>query len=65
MIADDVAVGERNRLGLGIDAERAYDGFLQTATMRDGYEGVYLSSTGGIVLQLLTRDNSWQIISLR
>jgi hypothetical protein len=55
----------RNRLGLGIDAQKAYDGFIQTATLADGTESLYISSTGGIVLQLLARDNTWQIISLR
>jgi hypothetical protein len=55
----------RNRLGLGINVEAAFDGFIQTTTLGDGSEALYISSTGGVVLQLIASDNSWSIISLR
>jgi hypothetical protein len=54
----------RNRLGLPLEEEFAFDGTIQTATARDGSETLYISSTGGTVLELLSNGDSWQIITL-
>jgi len=55
----------RSRLGLGINAETAYQGLIQSATVAGDAEILYLSSTGGTVLQLLDDGEGWQIITLR
>jgi len=54
----------RNRIGLGIEPQLSYDGFLQTALQADGSETLYISSTGSTVLQLNPNGNSWEIITL-
>jgi hypothetical protein len=53
----------RNRLGLGLEPEFAYEGFIQTATTPDGEESLYINSADGTVLQLLPGGDSWQIIT--
>lgn len=53
----------RNRLGLGIQPEFAYDGFAQTATSTDGDVTLYASSADGTVLELLPEGERWQIIT--
>jgi hypothetical protein len=53
----------RNRLGLGIQAETAYDGFVQVLIVANSAENVYVSSVDGTVLQLLPEGESWQIIT--
>lgn len=49
----------RNRLGLATEPELPFDGFVQTAD-----SSLYISSTGGVVVQLLPEGGSWQIITL-
>jgi hypothetical protein len=53
----------RNRLGLGLEPEFAYEGFIQTAIAPDGAESLYINSADGTVLQLLPGGDSWQIIT--
>lgn len=53
----------RNRLGLGLDAEITYDGFVQSVTGADGEQSLYANSADGTVLQLLPGGDAWQIIS--
>jgi hypothetical protein len=53
----------RNRLGLGIEQQVEYNGFIQTATLDDGGDSLYISSVNAVVLQLLPRGTSWQIIT--
>ncbi|MDX1991268.1 MAG: hypothetical protein SF029_02695 [bacterium] len=48
----------RNRLGLGIQAEVAFESLVQ----REG-DNFYISSTNGTIVQLLPNGESWQIIS--
>jgi hypothetical protein len=55
----------RNRLGLGLQAEARFDGFVQSAPTADGKENLYLNSSDGSVLQLLPGGDEWQIITLR
>ena len=54
----------RNRLGLGLNAEIAYQGFIQTSTLNVGEDSTYISSTDGTVLQIIGDGDSWQIITL-
>ena len=53
----------RNRLGLGISAGFGFDGFIQTATLNDGRESLFISSSDGTALQLLPGGEVWQIIT--
>jgi len=53
----------RNRLGLGLQPEAAYEGFIQTATAPDGSESLFISSADGTVLLLLPGGDAWQIIT--
>ncbi|MBI5670306.1 MAG: hypothetical protein HZC41_20110 [Chloroflexi bacterium] len=53
----------RNRLGLGVAEETAYEGFLQTVGADEEAENLYLNSADGTVLQLLPNGQSWQIIT--
>jgi hypothetical protein len=53
----------RNRLGLAAQPEIVYEGSLQTATLPDGGENLYVSSADGSVLQLLPDGEAWQIIA--
>ena len=52
----------RNRLGLGLEPEFVYEGFVQSAPAVDGSESLYISSADGTVLQLLPGGTAWQII---
>lgn len=54
----------RNRLGVAQEPELRYEGFVQTATRSGVGETLYISSTGGSVLQLLPGGSAWQIISV-
>jgi hypothetical protein len=54
----------RNRLGLGLQPEFAYEGFIQIATSPDGADTLYISSADGTVLLLLPGGDGWQIITL-
>jgi hypothetical protein len=54
----------RNRLGLGIQPESNYQGFVQSATTPDGESTLYIASADGSVLQLLPEGASWQIINI-
>jgi hypothetical protein len=53
----------RNRLGLGLQPEFAYEGFIQTAAAPDGSDSLYVSSADGTVLLLLPGGVAWQIIT--
>ncbi len=53
----------RSRLGLGLEQEFAFDGFVQTAAVGDG-ESLYISGSDGTVLQILPEGTSWEIITL-
>lgn len=53
----------RNRLGLGVEPEQVYQGFVQSANTADGATTLYASSANGTVLQLLPDGDVWQIIS--
>lgn len=52
----------RNRLGLGIQPEFSFTGFVQTA-VQAGNESIYASSADGAVLHLLPAGEVWQIIT--
>jgi hypothetical protein len=52
----------RNRLGLAIQPESVFNGFVQSSTT-DGAQTLYVSSSDGTVLQLLPQGDSWQIIT--
>ncbi|MEZ4669518.1 MAG: hypothetical protein R3E39_16565 [Anaerolineae bacterium] len=52
----------RNRLGLGTNAEIAFDGFVQTV-QSGGKDTLYLNSADGTVLELLPEGEAWQIIT--
>lgn len=54
----------RNRLGLGIEPEASYNGFIQSATTLDGETTLYVTSADSNVLQLLPEGSLWQIINL-
>lgn len=54
----------RSRLGLGTEQEFSFDGFVQTAPAAGEGDSLYISSSGGTVLQLLPEGASWQIITL-
>lgn len=49
----------RNRLGLGINAEIAYQGLVQTA----GEGDLYISSTDATALHIIGDGDSWEIIT--
>lgn len=53
----------RNRLGLAIAPEAAYDGFAQVALTAGSAENLYVSSANGSVLQLVPEGAAWQIIT--
>jgi hypothetical protein len=53
----------RGRLGVGIQPEFTFVGFVQTATELDGATTLYASSADGSVLQLLPEGAVWQIVT--
>jgi hypothetical protein len=53
----------RNRLGLGLEAEKTFDGFIQTVRTASDAEDLYISSADGSVLLLLPGGDTWQIIT--
>lgn len=53
----------RNRLGLPLEPEIRFDGAIQTSTLNDGSESLYISSTNLSVLQLIEGGDIWQIIT--
>jgi hypothetical protein len=53
----------RNRLGLAIEPEFSFQGFVQTVTALNGDTTLYISSSDGTVLQLLPEGSVWQIIT--
>ncbi|MCU0497151.1 MAG: hypothetical protein MUF87_07365 [Anaerolineae bacterium] len=55
----------RTRLGVGTAPETAYDGFIQRAptSATNTNESLFLTSSGGVILQLLPNGTSWQIIT--
>ena len=52
----------RNRLGLGVQAETTYDGFVQTIVTGTD-EQIYVSSADGTVLHLIPGGDIWEIIT--
>jgi hypothetical protein len=52
----------RNRLGLAIQPEVVYNGFVQSS-ISENAQTLYVSSADGTVLQLLPQGDSWQIIT--
>lgn len=55
----------RSRLGLAIQPEFSFDGFVQSATDERGAATLYISSADGAVLQLAPEGAAWGIISPR
>lgn len=53
----------RNRLGLPLEPEIRFDGFIQTAVLRDGSDVLYISSTNATVLRLIEGGGIWEIIT--
>jgi hypothetical protein len=53
----------RNRLGLALQPQSDYEGFVQSAFDASGDELTYISSVDGSVLLLLPGGESWQIIA--
>jgi hypothetical protein len=53
----------RSRLGLAIQPEFSYQGFVQAAPAINGAESVYVSSADGTVLELVPGGEGWQIIT--
>ena len=54
----------RNRLGLGIQEQRSYLGFIQTSTLQ-GNNVIYISSADGAVLQIVPGGQVWTLIGSR
>ena len=52
----------RNRLGLAIDPEFGFNGFVQSS-VEGGQQTLYVSSADGTVLQFLPQGEAWQIIT--
>ncbi len=52
----------RNRLGLAVQQETSYQGFVQVAPTGES-ETIYATSADGTVLELLPNGASWQIIT--
>ncbi len=52
----------RSRIGLGVEPESSYQGFVQSAVLEDGATTLYIASADGSVLQLLPEGEQWQII---
>ncbi len=52
----------RNRLGLALQPQSDYEGFVQSAFATEGTENMYVSSVDGSVLLLVPGGESWQII---
>jgi hypothetical protein len=53
----------RNRLGLAVQPDARFQGFIQSATTGDGETTLYVASADGSVLQLLPEGAQWQIIN--
>ncbi len=53
----------RGRLGVGIQPDLTYQGFIQTFTSPTGESTLYVSSADGTVLRLLPEGALWQIIT--
>jgi hypothetical protein len=53
----------RSRLGLALQPEFSYQGFLQSAPAPNGTETLYVTSADGTVLELVPAGESWQIIT--
>lgn len=54
----------RNRLGLALEPELAYEAQVQRATLFGGAASLYVASTDGSILQIIEGGDSWQIITL-
>lgn len=52
----------RNRLGLGLRESVEYEGLIQTAPASRGQEVLYISSSTGVILQIIPGNEVWQII---
>jgi len=53
----------RNRLGLAIEPELTYEGVIQQATLFNGSDSLYITSTDGSVLNVIGTGTSWEIIT--
>lgn len=53
----------RSRLGLALQPEFTYQGFIQAAPAPNGVETLYISSADGSVLELVPAGAGWQIIT--
>ena len=53
----------RNRLGLGVNAEFGFEGFVQTAPLQSGGDDLYISSSDGAALKLSPGGEIWQIMA--
>ncbi len=53
----------RSRLGLALQPEFSYQGFIQSAPATNGTERLYVTSADGSVLELAPAGESWQIIT--
>jgi hypothetical protein len=52
----------RNRLGLGLAEEVAFDGFVQGAPVRAGVEDTYVSGADGKILHIVAGGREWLLI---
>jgi hypothetical protein len=53
----------RNRLGLALDLQASYEGFVQTVTDANGAETLYISSSDSTVLVLTAGGDAWEIVT--
>jgi hypothetical protein len=53
----------RTRLGLAIQSEFNYQGFVQASPAADGAETIYVTSADGTILEIVPNGESWQIIT--
>lgn len=52
----------RVRLGLGLAEEIAFDGFIQSAPVRNGVEDIYVSGADGKIINVVPGGEQWLLI---
>jgi hypothetical protein len=52
----------RVRLGLGLAEEVSFDGFIQSAPVRNGVEDIYMSGADGKVINVVPGGDQWLLI---